>query len=75
MIDHVKDLDGHPAWTKIASPTPRNANLASFHFRPDRLAFQDSVATSAGLQPFDPAATSPVPVIRKQLCFDSAVAK
>jgi hypothetical protein len=49
--------------------------FASAHFSPDRLVFQDSVATSAGLQPSDPAAASPVPVIRKQLCFERVVAK
>ena len=31
-------------------------SLASIHFKPARLVFQDSVATNAGLQPFDPAA-------------------
>jgi hypothetical protein len=30
--------------------------FASVHFRPDRLVFQDSVATTTGSQPFDPAA-------------------
>jgi len=53
----------------------RPRSFADVHFRPDKLAFHDSVATTAGSQPFDPAAASPVPVIRKQLCFESVVAK
>jgi hypothetical protein len=32
-------------------------NPASVRFRSDRVVFQDSVATTAGLQPFDPAVT------------------
>jgi hypothetical protein len=32
-------------------------NPASVRFKSDRVVFQDSVATRAGLQPFDPAVT------------------
>ena len=32
------------------------------------------VAMTAGSQPFDPPIADPVPVIRKQVCFDSVVA-
>ncbi len=47
----------------------------NFYFRPDRLVFQDIVAMTAGSQPFEPMFGAPVPVIKKQLCFDSVVAK
>src|SRR5271169_5658829 len=43
-------------------------------FRSDRPAFQDSVPMMAGSQPFDPVLACPVPVIKKQLCFESVVA-
>jgi hypothetical protein len=36
--------------------------------------FQVNVPMTAGSQPFDPAPGDPVPVIKKQLCFDSVVA-
>jgi hypothetical protein len=42
-------------WIYPKALPPREIR-GSAHFRPDRLTFQDSVATSAGLQPFDPAA-------------------
>ena len=39
-----------------ALPREITGLFATAHFRPDRFALQDSVATSAGLQPFDPIA-------------------
>jgi hypothetical protein len=39
-----------------ALPREITKAFATVHFRPDRFVLQDSVATSAGLQPFDPTA-------------------
>ena len=50
-VPTIPDLETSLLW-----PLSSSRNLASVHFRPDRLVFQDSVATTAGLQPFDPAA-------------------
>jgi N6-adenosine-specific RNA methylase IME4 len=43
-------------WAKLNPALPPREIRGSAHFRPNKLTFQDSVATSAGLQPFDPAA-------------------
>lgn len=65
------------AWASLTLSPPYNLFYffsPSAAFSSEAVVLQVTVPTIAGSQPFDPPVADPVPVIRKQLCFDSVVA-